>query len=109
MLGPDLSVRRFTSQAERLLGLSSVDMGRPINMIKLRINIAHLEHLVLDVIRDVLPAKDTFQDQNGGWYELRITPYRTSDNKIEGAVLVFLDSSDIKDPLSREEKPKKRK
>ena len=36
------------------------------------------------------------QDSSGSWYNLRITPYRTSDNKIEGAVLVLLDTTSQK-------------
>ena len=58
--------------------------------------IARLEESVLDVIRDVLPKQEEFQDSSGSWYNLRITPYRTSDNKIEGAVLVLLDTTSQK-------------
>ena len=97
MLGPDLSVRRFTVQAEKLLGLSSVDVGRPITHVKMKVGIADLEQSVLDVIQDVIPKQQEFQDQNGVSYKLRITPYRTSENKIEGAVLVLLDTTDGRD------------
>ncbi len=91
MLGPDLRIRRLTVQAEKLMGLSSIDVGRPIANIKMKVNIAGLEQAVLDVIRDVVPKQLEFVDPNGSRYTLRITPYRTSDNKIEGAVLVLLD------------------
>ncbi len=98
MLGPDLSVRRYTTQAEKMLGLTSIDVGRPITNLRLKVNIANLEDLVLDVIRDVAPKQQEFQDPNGSSYNLRITPYRTSDNKIEGAVLVLLETTDTRTP-----------
>ncbi|HEV2961767.1 MAG TPA: chemotaxis protein CheB [Candidatus Angelobacter sp.] len=98
MLGPDLSVRRYTMQAEKMLGLSSLDVGRPITNLRLKVNIANLEESVLDVIRDVVPKQEEFQDSSGSWYNLRITPYRTSDNKIEGAVLVLLDTTETRIP-----------
>ncbi len=101
MLGPDLSVRRYTTQAEKMLGLSSIDVGRPITNLRLKVNIANLEESVLDVIRDVVPKQQEFQDHHGSRYNLRITPYRTSDNKIEGAVLVLLETTDTRTPKSK--------
>jgi two-component system CheB/CheR fusion protein len=46
----------------------------------------------------VVPTQQEFQDSSGSWYNLRITPYRTSDNKIEGAVLVLLDTTETRVP-----------
>jgi len=96
MLGPDLSVRRFTVQAEQMLGLSSVDVGRPIGNVRIKVDIDELEQLVLDVIRDIQPKQVEFKDAKGASYTLRITPYRTSENKIEGAVLALLDVTHLK-------------
>jgi two-component system CheB/CheR fusion protein len=95
MLGPDLSVRRYTLQAEKVLGLSGPDVGRPISSIKMKVTIHGLEELLEDVIRDVIPKQQEFE-HHGSWYNLRITPYRTSDNKIDGVVLVLLDISDLR-------------
>jgi two-component system CheB/CheR fusion protein len=100
MLGPDLSIRRYTQHAEKVLGLSAPDVGRPIHNIKLKINIDGLEESVEDVIRDVIPKQQEFQDHDS-WYNLRITPYRTSDNKIEGVVLVLLDITEMKHAQTR--------
>jgi two-component system CheB/CheR fusion protein len=101
MLGPDLSVRRYTTQAEKMLGISPIDVGRPITNLRLKVNIANLEESVLDVIRDVVPKQQEFRDHHGSRYNLRITPYRTSDNKIEGAVLVLLETTDTRTPKSK--------
>ncbi len=96
MLGPDLSVRRFTPQAEKILGFSASDVGRPITNLRLKINAPDMEKIMLDVIRDVVTEQRELQDDNGTWYRLRISPYRTSDNKIEGVVMTLLDITDLK-------------
>jgi two-component system, chemotaxis family, CheB/CheR fusion protein len=96
MLGPDLSIRRFTPQAEKALGFSAGDVGRPITHFKSKIKAPDLEETLLDVIHEVVPQQMEIQDANNVWHRLRITPYKTAENKIDGAVLTLLDISDIK-------------
>ena len=91
MVGPDLRVRRFTLQAEKILGLSSIDIGRPLSTVRFKMDLHDLEQKALDVIRDVLPQHLPVVDENGNSHIVRITPYRTSDNKIEGVVLTMPD------------------
>jgi two-component system CheB/CheR fusion protein len=94
MIGPDLSVRRFTQQASSVLGLMASDLGRPIPRLKLKIDSANLEQMMLDVIQDVQAKQFDVQDQEGNWCRLRITPYRTLDNRIEGVVLTVVERAD---------------
>ncbi|HET6933639.1 MAG TPA: chemotaxis protein CheB [Candidatus Angelobacter sp.] len=96
MLGPDLSVRRFTMQAEKVLGLSAIDVGRPIGNVKLRLDIRDLEHVALDVIHEMVPQQVNINDERGTAHIVRLTPYRTSDNKIEGVVLTMADMHESK-------------
>jgi two-component system CheB/CheR fusion protein len=91
MVGADLSVRRFTPQATTLLGLLSSDLGRPFPRLKLKIEGSQLEEMMLTVIREVQPRQTQVQDHDGKWLILRITPYRTLDNRIDGVVLTILD------------------
>jgi two-component system, chemotaxis family, CheB/CheR fusion protein len=91
MVGLDLSVRRFTSQATTMFGLVPGDVGRPIPRLKLKIDSSILEQMMLDVIGDVQAKQFRVQDREGKWCNLRITPYRTLDNRIDGAVLSVLD------------------
>jgi two-component system, chemotaxis family, CheB/CheR fusion protein len=91
MVGADLSVRRFTPQATTMLGLMSSDVGRPVPRLKLKIDAPQLEEMMLDVIHEVQPRQMQVQDQEGKWLVLRITPYRTLDNRIDGVVLTVLD------------------
>jgi two-component system, chemotaxis family, CheB/CheR fusion protein len=91
MVGADLSVRRFTQQAGAMLGLMASDIGRPMPRLRLKIDASQLEQMMLDVIREVQPRQAHVQDHDGKWLVLRITPYRTLDNRIDGVVLTVLD------------------
>jgi two-component system CheB/CheR fusion protein len=91
MVGSDLSVRRFTPQAGTVLGLMPGDVGRPIPRLKLRVDARKLEEAMLDVIQRVQVRQDPVQDEAGQWFMLRITPYRTLDNRIDGVVLTAVD------------------
>jgi len=107
LVGPDLSVRRFTPQAAAVLGLVPSDVGRPIPRLNLKIDAGNLEQMMVDVIRDVQPKQFELQDQEGGWYRLRINPYRTLDNRIEGVVLSVVDFEVF--PKQSAKKPSKKK
>ena len=91
MLGPDLRIRRFTPIAEKILNLGPTDIGRPISDIKLPVSIVDLELLLLEVIDTVAVKESEIQDKEGRWYSLRVRPYKTFENKIDGAVLVLVD------------------
>ncbi|QNI30883.1 PAS domain-containing protein [Alloacidobacterium dinghuense] len=97
MVGADLSVRRFTPQATATLGLMTSDVGRPIPRLKLKIDVANLEQMMLDVIQEVQPRQYEVQDQEGRWCSLRITPYRTLDNRVDGVVLSVVDKTAFND------------
>jgi len=87
MVGADLSVRRFTPQAAAVLGLTSNDIGRPMPRLRLKLDMAGLEQNMLDVIQNVQSQQLHVQDSEGKWCILRIVPYRTIDNRIDGVVL----------------------
>jgi two-component system, chemotaxis family, CheB/CheR fusion protein len=87
MVGPDLAVRRFTPQATRALGVTSSDIGKPLSRVRLKVNVPDLEQMMLDVMADVRPKQNRIKVTAGKWYDLRITPYRTADKRIDGVVL----------------------
>ncbi|MEJ2425836.1 MAG: CheR family methyltransferase [Candidatus Thiodiazotropha sp.] len=97
MLGVDLSIRQFTPQAEKLLNLIESDIGRPISQIRANVEIPGLEEIVSEVIETMITRSLEVQDRDGHWYDLRARPYRTLDNRIDGAVITFIDIDDIKD------------
>jgi two-component system CheB/CheR fusion protein len=91
MLGNDLSIRRFTPMAEKIFKLILADVGRPLNHIKSNINVPNLEQLILEVIDTLEIKQQEIQDKQGHWYDLWIRPYKTVENRIDGAVIVLLD------------------
>ena len=107
MLGEDLHIRRFTPEAERVFGFSNHDMGKALTHLSLNIEIPQLERWMLDVMRDVVMRSERVQARDGKVYKLRITPYRTLENKIDGVVLALLDISDLVQPtgVARETRP----
>lgn len=96
MLGSDLSIRRFTPQAEKVLSIIPTDVGRPIGDIKLKINLPDLEELITEVIETGSFKTREVQDRQGRWYSMHVRPYRTMDNRIEGAVILLIDIDDLK-------------
>ncbi|HWC73148.1 MAG TPA: chemotaxis protein CheB [Gemmatimonadales bacterium] len=96
MLGPDLRIRRFTPMAEKMLNLIATDVGRPITDIKLNVDVPDLEQILVEVVETVQPYQREVQDKNGRWHSLRVRPYRTLDNRIDGAVVVLVDIDSIK-------------
>lgn len=99
MTGSDLRIRRFTPTAEKVLRLISTDVGRPIADLKPRINVPNLEEILQQVVDTLQPFEQEVQDQEGRLYLMRVRPYRTSDNRIDGTVLQLLDVSDLKRSL----------
>lgn len=91
MVSSDLSVRRFTPQATAVLGLMPGDVGRSIPRLKLTVDTRILEQAMLKVMQDVQPQISQVQDVEGRRFTLRITPYRTMDNRIDGVVLTIVD------------------
>ncbi len=91
MLGPDLRIRRFTPPAEKVLNLINADVGRPIADLKLAVDAPDLEARVVEVIEGVTPYEREVRDRDGHWYLLRIRPYRTVENRIDGAVIALVD------------------
>lgn len=96
MVGSDLRIRRFTPAAEKLFKLIPADVGRPMGDIKFNLEVSDLEDLVVATIDSVTTHEREVQDKSGSWHLLRIRPYRTMENKIEGAVLLLVDIDRIK-------------
>lgn len=96
MLGSDLTIRQFTPPAERLMALRAVDIGRPIGEIRLNLVLDDIEPLLHEVLDALVTKELDVQDRSGRWHLLRLRPYRTADNKIEGVVIVLLDVDEMR-------------
>jgi two-component system CheB/CheR fusion protein len=101
MLDASLRIRRFTQASEKLLNLIPADIGRPVSDLKPRINAPQLEETIRRVLDTLAPEESEVQDQEGRWYSLRVRPYRTSENRIDGAVLQLVDVDQLKRTLEQ--------
>jgi two-component system, chemotaxis family, CheB/CheR fusion protein len=101
MVGRDLHIRRFTPLAEKVFNFIPTDLGRPISDIKPRLQLDDLSQLLMGVIDTLTPYEGEVRDQEGHWYSLRVRPYITLDNKIDGASIVLLDIDSVKRSLER--------
>jgi two-component system, chemotaxis family, CheB/CheR fusion protein len=90
MIGSDLTIRRFTPEAQKYLGLIPTDVGRPLLNINPNIEIPDFRSLVLQVMSNLRPVEKELKDKKGGMHQLQILPYRTADNKIDGAVITIV-------------------
>jgi len=87
-----MQILRFTPAATRIVNLISTDVGRPIGHILS--NLENYDRLLEDiqmVMDTLIPKEMTVQTKDHSWYTLRILPYRTLENIIEGAVITFVD------------------
>ncbi len=96
ILGQDLRIRRFTGMAEKAFNLIPGDVGRPITDINLPISIPDLPKLVLDVIDSLTPKEFEVKCTRGHWWSVRVRPYKTSDNRIDGAVIAAFEIDTLK-------------
>jgi two-component system, chemotaxis family, CheB/CheR fusion protein len=102
MVGIDHRIRRFNPIAEKILNIIPTDVGRPISDIRPNVEIDGLEEMIERVIDTLNVVERDVRDKNGKWYSLSIRPYKTFDNKIEGAVISLMDIDALKRSLSGE-------
>jgi len=91
-----LRILRFTPTATPIINLILSDVGRPVG--HLASNLVGYDRLLADVrevLNSLIPKAVDVQTLEGRWYTMRIQPYRTLDNVIEGAVITFVDITEI--------------
>lgn len=93
MLNNDLTIRRFTFSAQKIFGLIPADVGRPFRNIKPSIDIPDLTPMIDKVVAELSTAEKDVQDRNGAWLKLRVSPYRSVDNRADGVVITVLEFS----------------
>lgn len=91
ILDGDSRICHFTSQAGRLLKLTSADTGCFANDIIIEINVLNLYEITVEVMDTMTTKVVETQVRTGLWYRLLISPYRTTKNKIKGVIVTFID------------------
>ena len=92
----DLTIRRFTPMAERVLNLIPADVGRPISHIKPNLVLSDLEGMIRRVIDEIATAEREVEDREGRSFLLRARPYKNVENQIDGAVLSLFEVTSAK-------------
>ncbi|WP_300459876.1 PAS domain-containing protein [Desulfobacula sp.] len=99
----DLRIKNYTPAAAGIINLISTDIGRPFNDLKTRFAGVDLVSMAESVLNDLNTVGLDILSQDGIWYSLKIIPYRTTSNIIDGVVMTFFNVQKIKqaDKLKR--------
>ena len=92
-LDGELNVRRFTTQATKIIQLIPGDVGRPITDLASDLIYPELTADAREVLRKLGFSEKPITTRDGRWFTIRIMPYRTLDDRIDGVVITFLDIS----------------
>jgi two-component system, chemotaxis family, CheB/CheR fusion protein len=92
----NLCVRRFTPAVTRIINLRQTDIGRPISDITTLMKGMDIHIHAAQVLEKLERKKLEVQDKKGRWYEMRLLPYRTIDNVIDGVTIAFIDITELR-------------
>jgi len=90
-LDNDLNVRRFTPQATKIIKLIPGDVGRPITDLVTDLQYPALAEDAREVLRTLVLTEKPVTASDGRWFTVRVMPYRTVDDRIDGVVITFAD------------------
>ena len=90
-LDKDLNVRRFTAQATQIIKLIPGDVGRPITDLVSDLTYPALDEDARKVLRALTSIEKQVGARDGRWFNVRIMPYRTLDDRLDGVVITFTD------------------
>ncbi|MGI4834142.1 MAG: CheR family methyltransferase [Janthinobacterium lividum] len=95
-LDNDLMVKRFTAPVSRIISLLPGDVGRPLAHFTSSLRYEHLLRDVQQVLDRLTSIETNIQTLKDEWYTMRILPYRSFDNYINGVVITFTDITALK-------------
>jgi two-component system, chemotaxis family, CheB/CheR fusion protein len=90
-LDSGLRIKRFTQQVTELFRITPSDEGRPLTDFAHQLEYEALLPDAQAVIAHLTPLKREVRSRDGRWYDVRLRPYRTVDDKIDGVVITFVD------------------
>ena len=95
-LDKDLNIRRFTNQATKVFKLIKSDIGRRFTDIASDLHYGELVDDANEVLRTLIFIQKQIPTKDGRWFSIRIMPYRTVDDRIDGLVITFFNLTDLK-------------
>jgi two-component system, chemotaxis family, CheB/CheR fusion protein len=91
-----LNIKRFTPPVRQLINIIPSDIGRPLAHLTHRLETSELPALAAKVLHDLHTIEREVQSHAGQRYRVRLLPYRSVDDRIEGVVLTFIDVTDLR-------------
>jgi two-component system CheB/CheR fusion protein len=102
IVGIDLHIRRFTPPAQKLLNLQPSDVGHRLSEIRPNLKVEDLGQVAHRTVESLNTQEVEVQEsESGAWHLMRVRPYKTWDNKIDGAVISFQDIDAMKRNLEQ--------
>ena len=95
-LDNSLNIRRFTSHISHLFKLIAADAGRPLSDIVTDLDYPELQQDAHEVLRTLVFVEKQVRARDDRWFKVRIMPYRTQNNLIDGVVITFIDITETK-------------
>jgi two-component system, chemotaxis family, CheB/CheR fusion protein len=90
-LDTNLRIKRFTERATDLFSITPSDEGRPISDFSHQLEYDELVPDIRKVLSDLAPVRKEIRSRSNLWFNVRMRPYRTVDNRIDGVVITFVD------------------
>ncbi len=90
-LDRSLRIKRFTPHVTALFNIAAGDEGRPVTDFTHRLEYGEMVEDARSVLADLIPIEQTIRTNDDCWFLMRIRPYRTLEDKIEGVVVTFVD------------------
>jgi two-component system CheB/CheR fusion protein len=100
-----LNVRRFTEHITRIIQLREGDIGRPLSDLASTLIYPQLHADATETLRTLAFSEKQIATTDAHWYTVRIMPYRTVANVIQGVVITFVDITAAKELESHLRKP----
>ncbi len=95
-LDKELNIRRYTNQATKIFKLIKSDIGRPFTDQVSDLEYPELAEDAYEVLRTLVFIQKQISTKDARWYSIRIMPYCTFDDRIDGLVITFINISDLK-------------
>ncbi len=103
-LDTNMNIQRYTPAVTKFVNLIQSDVGRPLAHLVSNLRYESLVSDARDVLKDLVPKQHDVQTKEDRWYSMRILPYRTIDNVIDGVVITFFEITDLKRAQQETEK-----
>jgi two-component system CheB/CheR fusion protein len=101
LLDKQLRLRHFSPQAQRLFGFPHDSVGQPMAQLSQLFSTGDLERMVLSAVQGLAEVEHEYQDAEGHWWLVNVRAYRTTDDRIDGAVLAVQDIDELKRAVDR--------